>query len=91
MELLGKSSISGGLPGIILQNLIKVTSELAEKDGQDEESLLTDLTRLYNDAAQRLQASGSEAFIGETSRCLLPHAGLKGCFDMIHAPIRRKA
>ncbi|KAK9833629.1 hypothetical protein WJX74_001098 [Apatococcus lobatus] len=63
-----KPNSSGGLPGIIFQNLIKITSQLAEKDRQDEMSLLTDLTRLYKDATQRLSASGPDAFLGEPSR-----------------------
>lgn len=69
-----------GLPGVIWQNLIKVTTELAEKDGQDEEGLLKNLHRLYHDAAQSLSDSGPEGFLEESSRYDLSHAGERDAF-----------
>ncbi|KAK9853104.1 hypothetical protein WJX84_005706 [Apatococcus fuscideae] len=52
----------------IAQTMTDDIQQLAEKDRQDEMSLLTDLTRLYKDATQRLSASGPDAFLGEPSR-----------------------
>ncbi len=55
----------------ILQNLIKVTTESTEKDEENQQSLVQELTRLYGNACQHLTTDGTENFIGDgPSRCV---------------------